>query len=108
MENLKRYCYVDYAMQMPLFSHNTREIEYYREKFKEQLDVLTNGVFNYDQQDEAQAYFMTKGFLYDSWEENENRSYLLAKIIERGGTDGKAFNSIFLTNYGKPDQISRG
>ncbi len=83
-ENLKRYCYVDYAMQMPLFSHNTREIEFYREKFKEQLDVLTNGVFNYDKKDEAQAYFMTKGFLYDSWEENENRSYLLAKIIEKG------------------------
>jgi hypothetical protein len=71
-------------MQIPYFSHNTREIEFYREKFKEQLDVLTNGVFNYDKKDEAQTYFMTKGFLYDSWEENENRSYLLAKIIERG------------------------
>jgi len=55
---------------MPLFSDNTREIEFYREKFKEQLDVLTNGVFHYDKIDEAQAYFMTKGFLYDSWEEN--------------------------------------
>ena len=83
-ENLKRYCYADYAMQMPHFSKNTREIEFYREKFKEQLDALTNRVFHYDKKDEAQTYFMTKGFLYDSWEENENRSYLLAKIIEKG------------------------
>jgi hypothetical protein len=71
-------------MQMPFFSERTREIEFYREKFKEQLDGLTNGVFHYDKLDEAQAYFLTKGYLYDSWEENGNRSHLLAKIVEKG------------------------
>jgi hypothetical protein len=89
-ENLKRYCYTNYAMQTPLFSDNTREIEFYREKFKEQLDVLTNGVFHYDKVDEAQAYFMTKGFLYDSWEENRNRSHLLAKIVEKGSHESQS------------------
>lgn len=89
MENLKRYCYTGYGMKMPLFSQHIREIEYYREKYKEQLDALTNGVFNDDKKDEAQAYFMTKGFLYDAWEENENRSYLLAKIIEKGVHEGE-------------------
>ena len=83
-ENLKRYCYTGYGMKMPLFSQNIREIEYYREKYKEQLGVLTKGLFNYDKKDEAQAYFVTNGFLYDSWQENENHSYLLAKIIEKG------------------------
>jgi hypothetical protein len=83
-ENLKRYCYAEYRMRMPLFYQNIREIEYYREKYKEQLDVLTNGMFDDAKKDEAQAYFMNNRFLYDWWEENENRSYLLAKIIEKG------------------------
>ena len=51
---------------------------------KQRLDALTNRLFNYNKKEEAQAYFMTNGFLYDSWEENENRSYLLVKIIEKG------------------------
>jgi hypothetical protein len=83
-ENLKRYCYADYGMQMPLFSRHASEIEYYREKYKGRLDHLAKGVFRHDKKDEAQAYFMTRGFLYDSWEENANRSYLLARIIEEG------------------------
>ena len=59
-------------------------IKYYREKYKERLDTLTKGAFNHDRKDEAQAYFMNNEFLYDSWRENENRSYLLAKIVEKG------------------------
>jgi hypothetical protein len=83
-ENLRRYCYADYEMNMPQFSKYSRESKYYREKYKEQLGLLTNGVFNYNKRDEAQAYFMTNGYLFDSWQENENRSYLLAKIVEKG------------------------
>jgi hypothetical protein len=69
---------------MSQFFQNSREAEYYRNKYKERLDALTTGLFNYNKKEEAQAYFMTNGFLYDSWEENENRSYLLAEIIEKG------------------------
>jgi hypothetical protein len=83
-ENLKRYCYAEYEMKMPQFSQNIWELEYYREKYKEQLDVLTNGMLDDDRKNEAQAYFVNNGFLYDSWQENENRSYLLAKIIGKG------------------------
>ena len=84
MENLKRYCYADYEIKMFSFSQNTRELEYYREKCKEELEVLTNVLFDDGKKEEAKAYFMNNGFLYDSWLENNNRSYLLAKIIERG------------------------
>lgn len=61
-----------------------RELRYYREKYRERLDILSNGMFHEDRKNEVQAYFMDKGFLYDLWQENEDRSYLLAKIIERG------------------------
>ncbi|MFB3886243.1 MAG: hypothetical protein ACE144_13540 [Thermodesulfobacteriota bacterium] len=88
-ENLKRYCYTNYAMQIPFFSHNSREIEFYREKFRERLDTLTRGMFHYEKVDEAQDYFMTKGYLYDSWEENGNRSHLLAKILEKGAHESQ-------------------
>jgi hypothetical protein len=83
-ENLKRYCYVDYEMTMDQFPQNIRELKYYRERCKEKLNALTTGLFDYEKKDEAQAYFMKNGFLYDSWRENEYHSYLLAKIIEKG------------------------
>ncbi len=85
-ENLKRYCYADYEMKMPQHPQAIREIKYYREKFKERLDGLTKGAFDHDKKDEAQSYFMNYEFLYDSWHENENRSYLLAKIVDKGVT----------------------
>ncbi len=84
IENLKRYCYADYEIRMFSSSQDTRELEYYREKCKEELDPLAHVLFDDGKKEEAQAYFMNKGFLYDSWEENDNRSYLLAKIVEKG------------------------
>jgi hypothetical protein len=83
-ENLKRYCYADYEIRVTPFSRNIRELKYYREQYKERLDILSNGMFHDDKKNEAQAYFMNKGFLYDSWQENENHSYLLAKLVDKG------------------------
>jgi hypothetical protein len=88
-ESLKRYCYADYQIRLNLFPQNMRELKYYREKYRERLDNLSNGMFHDDKKNEAQAYFMNKGFLYDIWQEDENRSYLLAKIVERGVHQGE-------------------
>lgn len=93
-ENLKKFCYVDYVMKVPLFSENIRELEYYREKYKENLDVLIRGVLDNDKKEEVQAYFMKNGFLYDSWHENEKHSYLLAKIVEKGVHQREAPNEV--------------
>ena len=88
-ESLKRYCYADYEIRMNLFPQNMGELKYYREKYRERLNILSNGMFHEDRKNEVQAYFMNKGFLYDLWQENENRSYLLAKIVERGVHQGE-------------------
>lgn len=83
-ENLKRYCYADYEMKMPQNPKNMREIRYYREKFREQVERLTKGTFGHDRKEDVQSYFLNYEFLYDSWRENEKPSYLLAKIVEKG------------------------
>lgn len=83
-ENLKRYCYMDYEIRVSRSSGDSRDLEYYRDKYKEQLDLLSNGMFDDHRKDEAKAYFVKNGFLYEAWEEDEHRSYLLAKIVDRG------------------------
>jgi hypothetical protein len=60
------------------------EAEFYREKYKERLSSLAEGFFDYRDKKEVQAFFISKGLLYDQWRERSRNSYLLAQVIEKG------------------------
>jgi len=81
---LKGYCYSDYKVRNSLFSEERMEAEFYREKYKERLSSLAEGFFDYRDKKEVQAFFMSKGLLYDEWREKSRNSYLLAQVIEKG------------------------
>lgn len=81
---LRRYCYADYNVRTSLFPRELLEAEFYREKYEERLSSLAEGIFDYRDKKEVQAFFMSKGFLYDEWQEKNRNSYLLAQVIEKG------------------------
>jgi len=84
VDGLKGYCYSDYKVRNPLFSEERMEGEFYREKYEERLSSLAEGIFDYRDKKAVQAFFMSKGFLYDEWQEKNRNSYLLAQVIEKG------------------------
>ncbi len=84
VHNLKRYCHLDYWITESKSSGERVEGELYRAKYEEQLSGVTRGLFDYREKNEIQAYFLQRGFLYDVWESEEGRSYLLAPIIAKG------------------------
>jgi hypothetical protein len=84
VDGLKGYCYSDYKVRNSLFSEERMEGEFYREKYEERLSSLAEGFFDYRDKKEVQAFFMSKGLLYDEWQEKNQNSYLLAQVIEKG------------------------
>jgi hypothetical protein len=84
MDTLKRYCYADYAVRESRFQREAQEAEFYKEKYKEKLSSLTEGLFDYRDKKEVQAFFMPKGLLYDVWWEKNRNSHLLARVIKKG------------------------
>jgi hypothetical protein len=84
MDALMWYCYADYEVRKPSFPGEVWKIEFYRETYKERMNSLAEGLFDYRNKKEMQAFFMSKGFLYDVWGEENRSSYILAPMIEKG------------------------
>ncbi|MCJ7747242.1 MAG: hypothetical protein MUP27_05825 [Desulfobacterales bacterium] len=84
MDTLMWYCYADYEVRKPFFPGEVWKVEFYKEKYKERLSSLAEGSFDYRDKKEVQAFFMSKGFLYDVWEGKKCDSYILAPVIEKG------------------------
>ncbi|HUL20302.1 MAG TPA: hypothetical protein VLZ10_02530 [Thermodesulfobacteriota bacterium] len=84
MDTFKWYCYADYEARTSMNSREVREAEFYREKYREKFVSLAKGSFDYRDKKETQAFFLSKGFLYDVWDEKSHPSYLLARVIEKG------------------------
>jgi hypothetical protein len=84
VDGLKGYCYSDYKVRNSLLSEERMEGEFYREKYEERLSSLADGFFDYRDKKGVQAFFMSKGLLYDEWQEKNQNSYLLAQVIEKG------------------------
>ncbi len=45
---------------------------------------LANDLFDYHEKKQVAAFFMQRGYLYEVWQEKRGKSYLLAKVIDRG------------------------
>ncbi len=84
LDNLQNFCIADYLVREALFSEERKEGEFYRERYRERLESLTAGLFDYRERTQVQDFFLPRGFLYEAWEEGRNRSYLLAEIVGRG------------------------
>jgi hypothetical protein len=84
LDSLRKYCIADYWVRESIFSEERMEGEFYRERYRERLESLTAGLFDYRDRTQIQAFFLPRGFLYEAWEEGGNRSYLLAEIVGRG------------------------
>ncbi len=84
LDSLQNYCIADYWVREALFSEDRKEKEFFRERYRERLESLTAGLFDYRDRTQVQDFFLLRGFLYEAWEEGRNRSYLLAEIVGRG------------------------
>jgi hypothetical protein len=85
LDSLRGYCMADYHLRESLFEQERMEAEFYRVRYRERLESLTAGLFDYRDKSQVQAFFLSRGFLYDAWEEGKgNHSYLLAEIVSCG------------------------
>lgn len=85
LDSLQKYCHSEYWVRESLFEKERREAEFYRRRYRERLEALTAGLFDYRDKKQVQSFLLPKRFLYDAWEEGRgNSSYLLAKIVIPG------------------------
>ena len=89
LNNLRWYCTADYAVRSSESPTSNLKEEFARDKFKERLSSLTAGLFDYSDKYALQAYFLSGGFVYDVWQEDEGASHLLAEVIGRGHHDAE-------------------
>jgi len=83
LDSFKWYCIADYEGWTSVRSAKL-EAEFYREKYRERLDSLTAGLFDYRDKTQVQEFFLSNGLLYEEWQEEAWRSYLLAEIVSKG------------------------
>lgn len=84
LDSFKWYCISDYSVRASMFSDELLEADFYREKFKKRLDFLTAGLFDYRDRSQVKKFFLSKGLLYEEWQEGAWRSYLLAEVVSKG------------------------
>lgn len=84
-DSLRKYCLSEYWLRESLFERERGEMTFYRERFREKLESLTAGLFDYRDKKQVQTFFLERGFLYEVWEEGKGkRSYLLSEIVSQG------------------------
>jgi hypothetical protein len=57
----------------------------YRDRYEEQLNSLTSGLFDWKNEDQVKEFFISRGYAYEATDEGKRfHSYLLAPIISKG------------------------
>lgn len=82
LHSLSKYCLTHYLMRDVRFSREI--VEFLHERYRERLETLTRGLFDYRDKDQVQSFLLPHGFLYEVWQEGRQPSYLLSEIVGRG------------------------
>jgi hypothetical protein len=89
LDSFANGCRCDYGARLCLLRENRLACEFYRDRYEERLASLTQGLFDYSDPKQAQAYWLSHGFLYDVWQERRGPSYLLAKVVDEGNYEAE-------------------
>ncbi len=85
LDSFHSYCYADYEATGMSSKKSMDSGLFYRERYAERLNSLTSGLFDWEDEDQAKEFFMSKNYVYEATEEGKRfRSYLLAPIIGKG------------------------
>lgn len=82
LHSLRNYCITHYWLRDVRFPRE--RAEFLHERYRERLEALTQGLFDYKDRDQVQAFLLPRGFLYEVWQEGREPSYLLSEIVGRG------------------------
>lgn len=82
LHSLKNYCMANYWLREDLSPRD--RAEFLHEKYRERLESITQGFFDYRDRDQVQAFLLPRGFLYEVWQEGGQPSYLLSEIVGKG------------------------
>lgn len=85
LDSLSRYCYADYMVTGMKSREHVDRGSCYRNRYEERLNSLTSGLFDWNDEDQAKEFFISKDYVYEVTDEGKRfRSYLLAPIIGKG------------------------
>ena len=85
LHSLSWYCYADYMVEGMSSKRSMDKGSFYKERYRERLDSLTSGLFDWNDEDQAKEYFISKGYVYEVTDEGTRiRSYLLAPVVHKG------------------------
>jgi hypothetical protein len=84
VDTFKNYSEYDHKARVSKEPYKTEEYKFLREKYKDRLISLSEGLFDYQDRKQTQAFFLSHDFLYEVSEGSSGNSYLLARVIEKG------------------------
>jgi hypothetical protein len=84
VESLTRYCLYDYYSRGSDTPGEAVEYEFYRDRYGERLDSLTEDLVDHRSIEALQAYFAGRGAAYEVWEGTDGPVYMLAPVLEGG------------------------
>ncbi len=113
LDSLRKYCWADYSARDSIFYGEISEAKFYRERYEKRLQSLTANLFDYRDKFQKREFFLSRGLLYEEWQEGAWRSYLLAEIVGKGDHQTEIpekvnFDYMVLGNDLPPENRSRG